>query len=76
MDNVQILDKATLPEAPSSPKVMRNTAIGAMLGFILGIGIALIKELSDTRVKTSEDVTEAFDIPVLGLIPDKHKVRK
>lgn len=76
VDNVQILDKATLPEEPSSPKVMRNTAIGVMLGFILGIGIALIMELSNTRVKTSEEVTEAFDIPVLGLIPDKHKVRK
>ncbi|WP_297688475.1 Wzz/FepE/Etk N-terminal domain-containing protein [uncultured Anaerococcus sp.] len=76
VDNVQILDKATLPEEPSSPKVMRNTAIGAMLGFILGIGIALIMELSNTRVKTSEDVTEAFDIAVLGLIPDRHKSKK
>lgn len=76
VDNVQILDKATLPEEPSSPKVMRNTAVGVMLGFILGIGIALVMELSNTRVKTSEEVTEAFDIPVLGLIPDKHKVRK
>lgn len=73
VDNVQILDKATLPEAPSSPKVMRNTAIGAMLGFILGIGIALIMELSNTRVKTSEEVTEAFDIAVLGLIPDRKR---
>ena len=76
VDNVQILDKATLPEAPSSPKVMRNTAIGAMLGFILGIGIALIMELSNTRVKTGEEVTEVFDIPVLGLIPDRHKSKK
>ncbi|WP_296126801.1 Wzz/FepE/Etk N-terminal domain-containing protein [uncultured Anaerococcus sp.] len=73
VDNVQILDKATLPEAPSSPKVMKNTAIGAMLGFILGIGIALIMEISNTRVKTSEEVTEAFDIPVLGLIPDRKR---
>lgn len=76
VDNVQILDKATLPEAPSSPKVMRNTAIGAMLGFILGIGIALIVELSNTRVKTSEEVTETFGIAVLGLIPDRHKSKK
>ena len=62
-----------MPEAPSSPKVMKNTAIGAMLGFILGIGIALIMEISNTRVKTSEEVTEAFDIPVLGLIPDRKR---
>ena len=76
VDNVQILDKATLPEEPSSPNVIIYTVVGFVLGFILGIGISVIKEVSNTRVKTSEEVTEAFDIPVLGLIPDKHKVRK
>ena len=75
VDNVQILDGATLPEAPSSPKVMKNTAIGAILGFILAVAIAMIKELSDTRIKTSEDVTTEFDIPVLGLIPDRKKFK-
>ena len=75
VDNVQILDGATLPEEPSSPKVMKNTAIGAILGFILAVAIAMIKELSDTRIKTSEDVTTEFDIPVLGLIPDRKKFK-
>ena len=75
MDNVQILDGATLPEEPSSPKIGKNTAIGIMLGFILGIAIVMIKELSDTRIKSSEDVTAEFDIPVLGLIPDKKKIK-
>ena len=75
VDNVQILDGATLPEEPSSPKVMKNTAIGAILGFILAVAIVMIKELSDTRIKTSEDVTTEFDIPVLGLIPDRKKFK-
>ena len=75
VDNVQILDGATLPEEPSSPKVMKNTAIGAILGFILAVAIAMIKELSDTRIKTSEDITTEFDIPVLGLIPDRKKFK-
>ena len=75
VDNVQILDGATLPEAPSSPRIGRNTAIGIMLGFILGIAIVMIKELTDTRIKSSEDVTAEFDIPVLGLIPDRKKIK-
>ena len=75
VDNVQILDGASLPEEPSSPKIGRNTAIGIMLGFILGIAIVMIKELTDTRIKSSEDVTTEFDIPVLGLIPDKKKFK-
>ena len=75
VDNVQILDGATLPEEPSSPKVMKNTAIGAILGFILAVAIVMIKELSDTRIKTSEDITTEFDIPVLGLIPDRKKFK-
>src|SRR5574344_967783 len=75
VDNVQILDGATLPEAPSSPRIARNTAIGAVLGFILGMAIVMIKELSDTRIKSSEDITAEFDIPVLGLIPDRKKFK-
>ena len=75
VDNVQILDGATLPEEPSSPKIGKNTTIGVILGFILGMAIVMIKELSDTRIKSSEDVTAEFDIPVLGLIPDRKKFK-
>lgn len=75
IDNIQILDKATLPDEPSSPIIILNTIIGAVLGIILGMGMVMIKELSDTRIKTSEDVTTEFDIPVLGLIPDRKKFK-
>lgn len=73
VDNVQVLDKANLPEKASSPNVKKNTAIGLILGFILGVGISLFKELIDTTFKTTDDISEAFDIPVLGMVPDKSK---
>ncbi|WP_276876418.1 YveK family protein [Anaerococcus hydrogenalis] len=73
VDNVQILDKANLPEKPSSPNIKKNTLVGFVLGFILGVGISLFKELSDTTFKTTDDIQEAFDIPVLGMVPDKSK---
>lgn len=73
VDNVQILDKANLPEKASSPNIKKNTAIGLILGFIIGVAISLFKELSDTTFKTTDDIQEAFDIPVLGMVPDKSK---
>lgn len=71
VDNVQILDGATLPERPSSPNIKKNTAIGVALGLILGIAISIFKELSDNTIKSQEQVAEYFDIPVIGVIPDK-----
>ena len=73
VDNVQILDKATIPTKPSSPNILKNTLIGYILGFIIGIIFSLFKELSDTTFKSTDDIQEAFDIPVLGMVPDKSK---
>ncbi len=69
VDNVQILDGATLPEGPSSPNIKKNTSIGIVLGLVLGVLIAIFKELSDKTIKSQEQVMEYFDIPVIGVIP-------
>ncbi len=71
VDNVQILDGATLPERPSSPNIKKNTAIGVVLGLILGVMISIFKELADTTIKTQDDISQYFDLPVIGIIPDK-----
>lgn len=71
VDNVQILDGATLPERPSSPNIKKNTAIGVVLGLILGVMISIFKELADTTIKSQDDINKYFDLPVIGIIPDK-----
>ena len=71
VDNVQILDGATLPEKPSSPNIKKNTAIGVVLGLILGVMISIFKEISDTTIKSQDDINKYFDLPVIGIIPDK-----
>lgn len=71
IDNVQILDKGLVADNPSSPNIMRNTAMGFVLGFVLGVFITIIKLLTDTTVKSAEDITESFGLPVIGIIPDR-----
>lgn len=70
VDNVNLLDEALLPEDPVSPKILRNTALGALLGLFAASFLAVFIEINDTRIKTSEQLQEKFNLPVLGIIPE------
>jgi len=43
---------------------------GTMVGFMLGIGLALLIEMANDLVRTPRDVTRFLDIPLLSVIPD------
>ncbi len=40
---------------------------------MISVFMVIIKETFDTRVKSPEDISENFDIPVLGVIPEFKK---
>lgn len=63
-----IVDAAAVPQTPVSPQPLRNIGLAAVLGLLLGLGAAVLRELLDTSVKTNEDVTEAAGAPVMGSI--------
>jgi chain length determinant protein EpsF len=73
--NISVLTPATPPMEHSSPKVVLNTIIAVFLGILLGIGVALLLELSDQRVRGSGDLVQNTDIPLLGIIPGLEKPR-
>ncbi|UZN04147.1 polysaccharide biosynthesis tyrosine autokinase [Cellulomonas sp. S1-8] len=60
---------ATPPESPSSPNTTRNLALGVLVGLGLGFGVAVLRELLDTRVRTEDDVRAVTDISVIATIP-------
>jgi len=66
--NVSILSPAVAPTEPSSPKVTFNLALGAMLGVLLGVGIALLREMADRRVRSAQDIEADLGVPVLGAL--------
>lgn len=69
MDNVQIIDEAPLPQIPAEPNRVRNVILGALIGLVMGIGLAFLLEYLDRSVKTEEQVTAILGVPVLGSIP-------
>lgn len=69
MDNVQILDTAEQPLSPVRPNRMMNTAIGFLLGIMIGLAIVFLIEYLDNTIKTPDDVVKYTNLPVIGVIP-------
>jgi chain length determinant protein EpsF len=67
--NINVLTPATPPLKPSSPKIIINTLVALFLGTMLAVGIALLREFMDRRVRAPEDIFAALGLPVIGLMP-------
>jgi succinoglycan biosynthesis transport protein ExoP len=64
--SVSVLREATVPSAPISPKTSMNILIGLLVGLALGLGIAILREVLDTRVRGERDVTAITSAPIIG----------
>jgi polysaccharide biosynthesis transport protein len=66
---VQIIDYPTIPRNPMPRRVTRNLFLGAIIGFALGIGLALLIEYLDTSIRTAHDVDRYLHLAYMGSIP-------
>jgi succinoglycan biosynthesis transport protein ExoP len=66
---VSVKQVAEPPAVAARPRVALNLALGALVGLILGVGLAFFIEYLDTSVKTMEDVETLLGVPVLAIVP-------
>lgn len=66
--NAELVQRATAPENPSSPKPIRNTLFGGLLGVLLGVAGVLLIERFDRRLRTPNDLADAYGLTLLGEI--------
>jgi polysaccharide biosynthesis transport protein len=66
--NVAVLNPAVAPPDPSKPRVLLNILVSIFLGTLLGVGLALMLELLNRRVRSADDLIDALGLPVLGSV--------
>lgn len=68
--SVKIIANAKAAARPTSPKVGWNTVIGVLLGLFGSFIAVLLVNLFDTTVKGEDDLTNHYNIPILGVVPN------
>lgn len=63
-------------DAPVSPNVPLNLALGGLVGLALGVGFAVLRTVLDTRIRSSRDVIALTDRPIIGGIPLDPKAKE
>jgi polysaccharide biosynthesis transport protein len=66
--DAELVQPATVPHSPSSPKTTRNGVLGALLGLMLGCVLAFLVERLDRRLRAAPTVEEAYGAPILAAV--------
>ncbi len=67
--DANILSTASVPNAPSSPKTLLNLIVACLLGGVIGAGLALIAEMFDMKLSSTEDVERKLGANPIGSVP-------
>jgi succinoglycan biosynthesis transport protein ExoP len=65
---VSVVREPQVPTSPVSPRPVRNLGIGLVLGLLVGLGLALLRDLLDTTIKGEADCKPVTDATVIGSI--------
>src|SRR6185436_5114118 len=58
----------TLNPVSISPSPLLNIGLGALVGLVLGLGLAILRDILDTSIRSAEALRSISQVPVLGVI--------
>lgn len=64
-----VWERADVPEVPVSPNPARNGFLALILGIMLGLGLAFLREFLDDSWRSPEEVEQISGVPTFGIIP-------
>lgn len=71
-----VIAQATLPTVAVSPKKKQNVLLGAVVGLLLAVGLVLLIEALDDRLRSAEEVEALAGVPTLGSVPYTKEMSK
>jgi polysaccharide biosynthesis transport protein len=65
----EVVQPALVPRSPASPNHMVNGTLGLAAGVALGLGLAFLRNRRSGRIRSSSEIEDHIQAPVLGSIP-------
>lgn len=67
--NITVVNPANLSLWPAKPNVRRNLLLAIVVGLMAGVGLAFLLEYFNDTVTNPEEISDRFQIPILGVVP-------
>ena len=64
-----VLSSASVPKEPAAPKKKLNLLIGAVLGAAIGAAMAILAEMFDAKISSTEDIERKLGVSAIGSVP-------
>ena len=68
--HASVQDKAVKAASAGSLGYPKKCAIGALIGIVVAAAYVVLRTLFDVRIKSSDELSDKYNIPVLGSIPN------
>lgn len=72
---LRVITEASVPSAPSFPKIPLLAGVAGGLSLFLGVGLAFLREMVDRRIRCPQDIDTYLELTVLSTVP-KARVRR
>jgi capsular exopolysaccharide synthesis family protein len=66
--NAQVIEPAVAPAAPISPNPKRNAILAFVLAVLLGVGLVILVDRMDRRLRDADEVEKLVGVPLLAVI--------
>ncbi len=67
--DLRLLDAAVPPTKPLSDQVTQVILLGLLGGLLLGVAMAILLDMFDSRIRYPDQVTRDLGLPILGALP-------
>jgi succinoglycan biosynthesis transport protein ExoP len=72
----RVITGASVPLGPSQPRGLLILIMGVLGGGVVGAGLGLLREISDRTIRSTDELSQRFGLPLIGLIPDHRRRRR
>jgi len=76
LSNISVVEDATPPITPSTPKKAFDIALSALVAGMLGVSLSFLLNHLDNRLKSGEAIEQYLDLPNLAVVPDFARLPK